>query len=101
MKWNIHEKKLRELPDDQEKVHFAQVTQLLEGRNTVVELKKDSKIHTETRGRPPGSQNLPNCSTKRDLSKFEHVEKAAYQKPGKCGCCGQPGHYKRTCQFRK
>ena len=52
------EKKLRKLLDDQVKVIFAQVTQLLEGRSTVVEL-KDPMVHTETRGRPPGSRNLP------------------------------------------
>ena len=45
------EKKLRELPDEQVKVLFAQVTQRLEGRSTVVEL-KDPMVHTETCGRP-------------------------------------------------
>ena len=94
------EKKLKDLPDDQVKVLFAQVTQLLEGRSTVVEL-KDPMVHTETRGRPPGSRNLPKSSTKRGLSKVERVEKADYQHQRKCGCCGQLGQYKRTCQFRK
>ena len=47
--------------DDQVKILFAQVTQLLEGRSTVVEL-KDPMVHTDTRGRPPGSLNLSESS---------------------------------------
>ena len=70
-------KKLRELTDDQVKVLFAQVTQLGEGRSTVVEL-KDPMVHTDTRGRPPGSRNLPRGSTKRDLSELDHVGKAVF-----------------------
>ena len=46
------EKKLRELPDDQEKVLFAQVTQLLEGRSTVVELKDPKNTHWNSRSSP-------------------------------------------------
>ena len=78
------EKKLRKLLDDQVKVIFAQVTQLLEGRSTVVEL-KDPMVHTETRGRPPGSRNLPKISTKRDLSKLEHVERQIINTKGNVG----------------
>ena len=55
------EKNLKELPDDQVKVIFAQVTQLLKGLSTVGEL-KDPMVHTETRGRPPGSLNLSESS---------------------------------------
>ena len=51
------QKKLRERLDDQVKVIFAQVTQLLEGRSKGMEL-KDPMVHTETRGCPPGSRNL-------------------------------------------
>ena len=77
-------KNLRNPPDDQVKVPFAPVTQLLKGHSTVVEM-KDPMVHTETRGSPPGFRNLPKSSPKRDLSKFDYFEKADYQQQRNVG----------------
>ena len=66
------EKNLKELPGDHQKILLAQTTQLVEG-STVLEMRAP-EIQTETPGRLPGSRNLPKCSTKRDLSKFKHME---------------------------
>nr|CCA18072.1 Pc21g00130 putative [Albugo laibachii Nc14] len=52
VKWTVLENKLKELPGDQQKVLLAQMTQLVEGHSTVVEMRAP-EIQTETRGRPP------------------------------------------------
>ena len=49
------------------------MTELVVGHSPVVDMRVP-EIQTETRGRPPGSRNLPESSTKRDLPKFEHME---------------------------
>ena len=96
MKWTVLEKKVKELTGDHQKVLLAQMTQLVEDHITVVEMRAP-KIQTETRGSPLGSRNLPKSSTKRDLSKFEHMDQVESLKKRKCGCCGKVGHNKRTC----
>ena len=51
MKWTLLEKKLNELPGYHQKVLIAQMTQLVEGHSTVVEMRAP-EIQTESHGRP-------------------------------------------------
>nr|CCA22638.1 AlNc14C162G7789 [Albugo laibachii Nc14] len=69
---NVLEKKLKELQGDNQKDLLAQMTQLVEGHSTVVEMRAPV-IQTEIHGHPPGSRTLPKSITKRGLSKFEHL----------------------------
>ena len=61
VKWTVLENKFKELPGDQQKVLLGQMTQLVEGHSTMVEMRAP-EIQTETRGRPPGSRNLPKAT---------------------------------------
>ena len=50
----------------------------------MVEL-KDPMVHTETRGRPPGSRNLSKSSTKRDLSNSIMLKRQIINTKGNVG----------------
>ena len=72
------------------------------------QLLQQPTIVTNPRGRPRGSQgrrqDVPESSTQRDPSHFEHSEAAAAaidgQRGRRCGNCGTHGHNRRTCPTR-
>jgi MULE transposase domain len=74
------------------KNHFCKGILSLEDR-LKVHLKNPSI--TQTRGRPSGSNNILDNSTRRELSAFEYVEENT--RPRRCGICGSIGHNSRTC----
>jgi len=77
------------MPIPQQQLVLQQITNLMEAPITQIQ----EPVTQRTRGRPPGTSNRPESSTRRDPSAFELVE--ANQR--RCGACGGVGHNRRTC----
>ena len=75
--WKAIYEKFLDLPKPQQNLQLQNITKLLEGHSTVVDISEPTvDTVSRSRGRPVGSQNKPKnvTSTKRDPSGFEYVE---------------------------